>query len=226
MQLTKVIFTAMKEEAELIIKKYNMQEVKKLANISLFEWQRGDAEEKLVLALCGIGKVQTAIASSHVFENYDIFKCVNIGIAGNIGWNDLKVGDVVLPNTFIQHDAYLPSESKEFDYLKAPIFLDYAVWENLDLYKFWLAMNGICITGDQFIDDPEKLHSLKENFGECVVDMEAFSFLSVAREFGLLDKCVVIKGISDSADEDAKDAHMNNLELAMNNSIVILDSVL
>jgi len=37
MQLTKVIFTAMKEEAELIIKKYNMQEVKKLANISLFE---------------------------------------------------------------------------------------------------------------------------------------------------------------------------------------------
>jgi nucleoside phosphorylase len=33
--------------------------------------------------------------------------------------------------------------------------------------------------------------------------MEAFSILSVAREYGKLDKCVVIKAVSDGANSDA-----------------------
>jgi nucleoside phosphorylase len=94
------------------------------------------------------------------------------------------------------------------------------------LKKFWLVMNGICITWDQFIDDEEKMRELKENFWECIVDMESFSLLSVAREFNALEKCVVIKWISDGADVNAKDAHMNNLEFAMNNSVILLDSIL
>ena len=36
MELTKAIVTAMKEEADLIIKKFNLKEVKKLKNISIW----------------------------------------------------------------------------------------------------------------------------------------------------------------------------------------------
>jgi nucleoside phosphorylase len=56
--------------------------------------------------------------------------------------------------------------------------------------------------------------------------MEAFAILCVAREYGKLDSCVVIKAISDGADSDAKEAHMNNLEFAMKNSIEVLELVL
>jgi nucleoside phosphorylase len=56
--------------------------------------------------------------------------------------------------------------------------------------------------------------------------MEAFAILSVAREYEALDKCVVIKAVSDWADNEAKDAHMDNLEFAMNNSIIVLELVL
>ena len=42
----------------------------------------------------------------------------------------------------------------------------------------------------------------------------------------MLDKCIVIKAISDWADNEAKEAHMNNLEFAMNNSISILEFIL
>jgi|TARA_Y100001960_G_C13923048_1_gene470879 nucleoside phosphorylase len=56
--------------------------------------------------------------------------------------------------------------------------------------------------------------------------MEAFSILSVAREYDALDKCVVIKAVSDGADSEAKDAHMDNLEFAMNNSVDVLELVL
>ena len=56
--------------------------------------------------------------------------------------------------------------------------------------------------------------------------MEAFAILSVAREYNMLDKCVVIKAISDGADNQAKDAHMENLDFAMKNSVDVLELIL
>jgi hypothetical protein len=37
MEITKAIVTAMKEEAELIIEKFNLKEVKSLNNIKIYE---------------------------------------------------------------------------------------------------------------------------------------------------------------------------------------------
>jgi nucleoside phosphorylase len=87
-------------------------------------------------------------------------------------------------------------------------------------------MSGVCLTGDQFIDNPEKVSELREDHGADVCEMEAFAILSVAREYDALDKCVIIKAVSDGADNEAKDAHMDNLEFAMNNSIIVLELVL
>ncbi len=228
MNLTKVIVTAMKEEAELIIKRFELKETKKLVNLTIFEGERENDGEKenIVLALTGIGKIGASIGTSYIFENYQVDKLLNVGIAGSLGNVDVRVGDVFLPNTFIQHDMYLPFEGDHLDYAKAPIFLEYAGGENLDLTKLGLVMNGVCLTGDQFIDNPEKVNELREDHGADLCEMEAFAILSVAREYDALDKCVVIKAVSDGADNEAKRAHMDNLEFAMNNSIDVLELVL
>ncbi len=228
MNLTKAIITAMKEEAELIIKKFNLKETKSLKNIKIFEWTRSwdDWEENLVLVLWWIWKIQAAIATTYLLENYSVDKIINIWIAGNLTGNDLKVWDVLLPNTFIQQDMYLPFEWSHLDYAKKPIFLEYAIWENYDLQKFWLILNWVCVTGDEFVDKEERISKLRVDFWADICEMEAFSILSVAREYNMLDKCIVIKAISDWADNEAKEAHMNNLEFAMNNSISILEFIL
>lgn len=228
MNLTKAIITAMKEEAELIIKKFNLKETKSLRNIKIFEWTRSwdDWEENLVLVLWWIWKIQAAIATTYLLENYSVDKIINIWIAGNLTGNDLKVWDVLLPNTFIQQDMYLPFEWSHLDYAKKPIFLEYAIWENYDLQKFWLILNWVCVTGDEFVDKEERISKLRVDFWADICEMEAFSILSVAREYNILDKCIVIKAISDWADNEAKEAHMNNLEFAMNNSISILEFIL
>lgn len=44
-------------------------------------------------------------------------------------------GDIVIPNTFIG----LQDENKAF-------FVDSVVWENYDLVKFGLILNGICLS--------------------------------------------------------------------------------
>lgn len=228
MNLTKAIITAMKEEAELIIKKFNLKETKSLKNIKIFEWTRSwdDWEENLVLVLWWIWKIQAAIATTYLLENYSVDKIINIWIAGNLTGNDLKVWDVLLPNTFIQQDMYLPFEWSHLDYAKKPIFLEYAIWENYDLQKFWLILNWVCVTGDEFVDKEDRISKLRVDFWADICEMEAFSILSVAREYNMLDKCIVIKAISDWADNEAKEAHMNNLEFAMNNSISILEFIL
>lgn len=228
MNLTKAIITAMKEEAELIIKKFNLKETKSLKNIKIFEWTRSwdDWKENLVLVLWWIWKIQAAIATTYLLENYSVDKIINIWIAGNLTGNDLKVWDVLLPNTFIQQDMYLPFEWSHLDYAKKPIFLEYAIWENYDLQKFWLILNWVCVTGDEFVDKEDRISKLRVDFWADICEMEAFSILSVAREYNMLDKCIVIKAISDWADNEAKEAHMNNLEFAMNNSISILEFIL
>ena len=227
-KLTKAIITAMKEEAEIIIKKFDLKETNKLKNIKIFEGKRvGDEwEENIILVLAWIGKIQASIATTYLLENYSVDKIINIWIAGNVSGTDLKIWDVVLPNTFIQHDIYLPFEWEHLDYAKKPIFLEYAVWENYDLQKFWLILNWVCVTWDEFIDNEEKISDLRINFWADVCEMEAFAILSVAREYDMLDKCIVIKAVSDGADNEAKEAHMTNLDFAMENSVSILDFIL
>lgn len=228
MYLTKAIVTAMKEEADLIIKKFDLKEVKTLKNIKIFEnFREGeDWKEKIVLVLAWIGKIQAAMATAYLLENYSVDKLINIWIAGNLTWNDLKIGDVILPNTFVQQDMYLPFEWSHLDYAKNPIFLEYAVWENYDLQKFGLILNWVCATWDEFVDKEERIEKIRLDFWADICEMEAFAILSVAREYDVLDKCIVIKAISDGADNEAKDAHMDNLEFAMQNSIAILEFVL
>lgn len=234
MKLTKVIITAMQEEADLIIKKYWLKEVlddKSIPKwIKVFSWERKDYDEdatnNIILVLSWIWKIQASLATTYIFENYDVYKLINVWIAWNLDNGDVKIWDVFIPNTFIQHDMYLPFEWEHLDYAKKPIFLDYAIWENYDLQKFGLILSWVCLTGDQFIDDKQKTRELREKYSWDIVEMEAFAILSVARAYDMLDKCVVIKAVSDWADSESKDAHMNNLEFAMENSISVLELVL
>ncbi len=234
MQLTKAIITAMKEEADLIIKKYNLVEIKSdkiPKTVRIFEWERKDFEEdttdKIVLVLAWIGKIAASLATTYLLENYLVNKIINIWIAGNLdnSW-DIKIWDVFIPNTFIQHDLYLPFDWDHLDYAKKPIFLDFAVWENFDLTKFWLIMNWVCLTWDQFVDDEEITNNLRETLSWDVVEMEAFAILSVAIAYDMLDKCIVIKAVSDWADSESKEVHMDNLNFAMENSVSVLELII
>lgn len=214
------IVTAMREEADHIIGLYGLTQTKKLQNITFYE------SDTIVLALAGIGKVQASIATTYLFLNYEISKLVNIGIAGSLLGTNASIWDVFLVNKLSQHDMYLPFDGAHLDYAKKEIVIASQIDIDETVFSFGITKNAYCLTGDQFIDDANKVLELATAYNADVIEMEAFAIASVAREFGSLEKCIFIKAISDGADNDAKDAHMGNLDFAMENSIKVLQKIL
>lgn len=213
------IITAMKEEADHIIEQYNLKEVKRFHTLSIYE------NESMVLALAGIGKIQAALGTTYILENYPVSKLINIGITGSLLGNEAKVGDVFFVSKIVQHDMYLPFDGPHLDYAKKEILISHQTY-SIDEFDFSVSHNAFCLTGDQFIDDAVKVSELRAKFSAHVIEMEAFAIASIAREYNALDKCIFIKAISDGADNEAIDAHMGNLDFAMQNSLKVLEKIL
>ena len=224
---TIAIITAMREEAEIIISRFSLVKTKNLTNISVFEGEFVSKNPlKIILVLSGIGKIQAAMATTFLLENYkNPDKIINIGIAGNTTISRLAIGDVLLPTEIVQHDMYLPFDGAHLDYAKKPISIDPPEIEN-SFDRFSVIHGGVCATADEFVDNLQKIASLREQFEADVCEMEAFAIASVAREYNILNRCIFIKAVSDGADNEAKEAHMNNLDFAMNNSVNVLETIL
>ncbi|MDD3646572.1 MAG: hypothetical protein PHH06_04135 [Candidatus Gracilibacteria bacterium] len=202
MLLTKAIITTNESQAKFIIQKYNLTQIS-AQGLEVFEGTRlGDdkEKEKVVLLFSSIGIDNLTKGLDYLFENYDIFKLVNVGTAKAIHTIDAQVGDIYIPNTFLDLQG------------AEPIFLNYAVGENYDLTKFGLILNGICLT----INDFKDRDNLGTDFVADIVDNEAYHILKISKQENKLDKCSVLKVLTDENDND----------IAINNSIQILDFVL
>ncbi len=213
------IITAMKEEAEHIIKMYDLHETKWLKNISIFE------NDNIVLVLAWIWKIQASIWATYLFLNYDVKKLINIWIAWSLLWKKASIWDVFIANKIFQHDMYLPFDGSHLDYAKKEILIENNIILDEKDFDFKV-LEWFILTWDQFIDDEDKVFELSKKYSASVVEMEAFAVASVAREFNSLDKCIFIKAISDGADNEAKDTHMWNLDFAMRNSLKVLEKII
>jgi len=226
--ITKWIITALWLEAELIIERFWLSLEKEFWTLKIYQWVRTieQEEEKIVLLVCWEGKTQSAFAATYLCENYSLEKIVNIWIVWNLNHELLSIWDVIIPNTFLMHDFYMPETIDFHKSQRAAIFLEYAIWEEYNLEKFKLHLSWICATWDQFIDNKDLQWEIVEKYWADIVDMEAYSILAVIRNYDLLDKAVVIKSVSDWADSNAQGNSMDNLNLAMKNAVDILEFTL
>lgn len=213
------IVTAMEPEAQIIIDFLWLELSKSYKNIKIYE------RDWYVLASTWMWKVQASIWSTILCAEYWIDCLVNIWVAWNLNGNNVRIWDVFLIKEIIQHDMYLPLPW-DLEYAKWKIKINFESWINPSEFNFWFHENGICVTWDQFIDNADKCNQLRSNTWADIAEMEAYAVASVAREFLILDNTVIIKSISDWANNDACSWLYSNLEFAMNNSIEILKKIL
>jgi 5'-methylthioadenosine/S-adenosylhomocysteine nucleosidase len=176
------------------------------------------------LLLTWIGKIYASIWTTLLLERYNIDKIINIWIA----WNTLKqkkakIWDVFLINEVYQHDWYLPFEWEHLDYFKKWIKINLV---NIETNFNFNIFNWICATWDQFINSKDKIDEIIKKTNADVVEMEAFAIASVCRQLWKLKNLCIIKAVSDGADSNANEDHEINLDLAMKNSIQVLEKVI
>ena len=168
----------------------------------------------VVLARCGIGKVNAAVCTQIMLSVFGVNEVINTGVAGAVA-KGIKQNDIVIAERFVQHDVdtsaigdpvgfvstvnriYFETDSGITSRLKA------AIGSKARTHL------GTVATGDQFIADKKTGKKIHERFNASACDMEG---CAIAQVCALADiPFGAVRCISDSADEKA---HMDYPEFA------------
>lgn len=214
------IIGALDEEIALVKEKMTGIEEHILYGRSFYTGRIG--QKDVVLVCCGVGKVNAALFANAVIREFEADAVINIGIAGAIGAG-IGVMDVVLSTDAVFHDQdeimvkYYPF-CKYFKADETLLSLAKAACEQVPLHG--KVTCGRIVTGDQFVNDPAVKFSLRERFDPCCTEMEgaAIAHASYVNDTPFL----IIRTMSDSADDGADESYDNFIDTAAHQSAAIV----
>jgi adenosylhomocysteine nucleosidase len=171
----------------------------------------------VALVLCGCGKVNAALSATLLAGHAKVDKILVTGVSGGLA-EGLKVGDVVIGNSFVQHDMdtrpLFPLHEIPFEGFSTIDADDDLCRLLTEAARTMLAtarptgletanvFEGLVVSGDQFLSSTEARNRVLESLPKaCAVDMESAAIAQVCRAAGL--PLGVMRVISDSADGSA-----------------------
>ena len=216
------IIGAMHEEIiELKEMMENLEEIK----ILNFSFYRGILEGKeIILVEGGIGKVNSSVCTTLLIDRFNIDKLIFTGVAGGTNPN-INVGDIVISKELIEHDfncvafGMKPGEIPRMDtsIFKADETLVRIAEESANnIFDKSSIYTGRIVSGDEFVAEPKKINWLRETFNSECTEMEGAAVAHVCHLFNL--PFVIIRSISDKANDDAKTDFQEFVKLAAKNS--------
>ncbi|WP_456236345.1 5'-methylthioadenosine/adenosylhomocysteine nucleosidase [Acidipropionibacterium acidipropionici] len=161
----------------------------------------------VLLARSGIGKVNATLSAA-AMASAGAASIVFTGVAGAVAAG-LGIGDVVVGDRFIQHDAdgtafgdpigQVPGEPEFWrpDPALTARVLEAAHRVGADR----TVVTGAIASGDQFIADPAVVAWLRDRFDASAVEMEGAALAQAASHLGV--PFAVVRTLSDSADGQA-----------------------
>ena len=140
-------------------------------------------KHEIVLAKCGIGKVNAALGAAEMIRQHHPDIIISSGCAGGNG-DDINIQDVVVSSQLVYHDVYCGRAVDDTTIygqvqgLPARFEADAHLLEvakSLNLQSSTLNLHpGLIVTGDWFVDSREKARSIIELFPEAkAIDMES-----------------------------------------------------
>ena len=182
----------------------------------------------VVVVCSGIGKVNAAITAQMMIDRFEVEAIINTGIAGAVH-PDLKVLDVVVSRELCYHDynaGFLQDYPPYIDGIYASESLTEAAVEAFQQIDHGSSccFAGKIASGDQFIESSEVKNRIVESFHPMCVEMEgaAIGHTCTVNEIPF----VIIRTMSDNADEEAADSATNFEEVAARHSASIVIQML
>lgn len=224
------IIAAMEEECKSLIAL--MKEHSETV-IGTFTFHLGLLENKQICLLqCGIGKVNAAIGTALLLNNWTPDYLINTGVAGGFQ-SSLSIGDIVLSTEVLHHDAdatvfgYIPGQIPGMPetFLSDKKLLSHSQLLNPADSSVTL-VPGIIASGDAFIHRDEQVDYIRKEFpNAAAVDMESAAIAQGCFIFNI--PFLIIRSISDvTGDNDNHISYDEFMPIAARNSIDIVRKIL
>lgn len=213
------IVSAMREEMRALLPLLQGARIEHRAGRE-FHLGRLDGHE-VVLALSGIGKVAAAITAGLLIDRFDVRALLLTGVAGGLG-DGVKVGDVVVARTLLQHDM---DASPLFPRFEVPLTGRSRFPADADLCAALAAAagavlsapqpalarfgiegprlhEGLVLSGDRFVSSAMESAALRAAIPDALaVEMEGAAVAQACADCGR--PFAVLRTVSDRADDTA-----------------------
>lgn len=185
--------------------------------------------QKCVLAMCGVGKVNAAICAQTMILKYHPDEIICLGIAGSLV-SKVKCMDVVIAKDTVQYDMDLTTFGDGRGFVMGPDRVRFPSDENLVdrlvaiVKQSELSYHmGTMATGDTFVADMKLSREISDTFSAIACDMESGSIGHVCYMNGI--PYAAVKTISDNASMDGCVDYLSLKKIAAERSINIVKSL-
>jgi adenosylhomocysteine nucleosidase len=214
-------------------------------------WEGRLAGRRAVVARMASGKVNAAMVATLIIEHFRPSEVIVTGIAGGLN-PDLSPGDLVIARQTVQHDMVRQHESgvehrgARHPILgrRNPVFMEPAVYlieaaqraakqtefipirqEDRNTSSHVVrVITGIVATGDAFVESEGKRKELRDLLKADAVEMEGAAVAQVCHVLGV--PCLVIRCLSDLADQTAMSDLESFADIAATNSARLVYGIL
>lgn len=220
------IIGAMDEEVAKLKENMEQVEVRTKASMDFYRGVIGGKE--VVVVRSGIGKVNAGICAQILADDYGVDGIVNTGIAGSLR-AEINIGDIVVSTDAVQHDM----DAVAFGYPLGQIPRMDTLAFHADSQLVELAVQcckkvipeigvfqGRVASGDEFIAKKERKDAILKEFDACCCEMEGAAIAQAA----YLNQIpfVIIRAISDKADDSASMDYPTFEAMAIKNSVKLI----
>ncbi|UCE17692.1 MAG: 5'-methylthioadenosine/S-adenosylhomocysteine nucleosidase [Gemmatimonadota bacterium] len=175
-------------------------------------------DEDVMVAKTGSGKVQGAEGARLLIERFHPGIIVNCGVAGAIS-PERKIGDVVISRRVIEYDTIDDNNLKDKVYYADANLFHYALQVSNETMQKRKTVAGDVLSGDRVVKEVHEREALWKRFqGECV-EQEGAGVARICQLHNI--PWIVIKGISDRADEHALTDFKKNVDSASKNVALV-----
>lgn len=217
------IIGAMESEIEQL---KELMEVEEVTHRASMDFYRGVLfKHPVVVVKSGVCKVNAAVCVQLLKDEFDVCAVINTGIAGSLDAR-IDIGDLVISTDVVHHDvnaAVFGYEPGCIPQLGKPFFeadkslVQTALMANETANSGLRAFCGRIASGEYFVSRNEDKRRIKDTFGALCVEMEGAAIAQAAWLNQL--PFVIIRAISDKADDSAVMAYNEFEELAIAHSV-------
>jgi adenosylhomocysteine nucleosidase len=223
------IIGAMEEEVEQVVAVMDVEREETKASMN---FKAGKLSGKdVVIVVSGIGKVNAAICTQILVDDFNVDYVINTGIAGSLN-AQINIGDIVISSDVLHHDmdatnfGYPLGQVPRMDTLSFPAdkhLIEVAKEACAKVVPEIGTHVGRVVSGDQFISDKATKERIIKNFGGNCTEMEGASIAHTA----YLNKVpfVILRAISDKADDSATVDYPTFEKQAIANGVKLIKEV-